>query len=92
MTIERRDGEGLDQLHQAIQTFSNGLADTDRDVGMVAAGLVVWSEVAYDEQGEPYYATLYAATGDQSNPNVSLGLALNLLRTLERDVIGCRCD
>lgn len=90
--IERRDSDGLDQLHQAIQTFSNTLAEDDRQVGMVSAALLVWSEMTYDDQGEPYYATMYAATGDQSNPNVSLGLSVNLLRTLERDIIGCRCD
>lgn len=90
--IERRDHDGLDQLHTAIQAFSNNLAEDDRQVGMVSASIVVWSETGYGDDGEPYYSTMYAATGDQSNPNVSLGLALNLLRTLERDIIGCRCD
>jgi hypothetical protein len=87
--IERADGGPLDELHAAIQSFSNGLADNDSDVGVVMNALVVWEEVSFDDDGTPQRATFYAATGDQATPNGSLGLSLNLLRTLEHDVIRC---
>jgi hypothetical protein len=90
--IERRDSDNLDQLHTAIQAFSNGLCTEASQAGMVAAALVVWTEITYSDDGTPAYETMYAATGDQTNPNVGLGLALNLLRTLERDIIGTGCE
>ena len=79
----------LEELHAAVQTFSNSLADTDRDVGMVTAAVVVWEETSSDTDGDVRYSTLYASTGDGGGrPSVALGLALNLLTTLKRDVIG----
>lgn len=86
--IDKAEGP-LDDLHAAIQAFSNHLADDESDVGVVMNALVVWEEVSFGDDGSTRRATLYAATGDQATPNISLGLALNLLRTIERDVIGC---
>lgn len=87
--IDKAEGGPLEDLHAAIQAFSNSLADDESDVGMVMNSLVVWEEVSFAEDGTTQRATLYAATGDQATPNGSLGLALNLLRTLEHDVIRC---
>lgn len=80
----------LDQLHAAVQTFSNALADDSAEgVGMVTAALVVWEETSYDRDGDVRYSTLYASTGDSGGrPAVALGLAANLLHTLKRDIIG----
>lgn len=91
--IERADESdgAVDELHTAVQAFSNRLADGDAQaVAMVSHSLVVWEETSYGEDGVQR-ATLYAATGDGSTPAGALGLALNLLRTLERDIVGCRC-
>lgn len=87
--IERADGGPLGDLHAAVQAFSNAMADDPDEVGVVMNGLVVWEEVSFGEDGDPQRQTLYAATGDQCTPSGSLGLALNLLRTLEHDIIGC---
>lgn len=86
------DSTPLDTLHAAIQAFSNSLADDTTEVGVVMAALVVWEEVSFSDDGETQRATHYAATGDQATPNGSIGLATNLLRTLERDIVGCSCE
>jgi hypothetical protein len=90
--IGHNDGGPLDKLHEAIQAFSNALADDQEDVGVVMSSLIVWEEVGFTDDGTSCRAVHYAATGDQATPSSSLGLALNLLRTLERDIIGCRCE
>lgn len=83
----------LEALHKAIQTFSNELAEGDPDdVGMVTNALVVWEESSYSDDGQIRYATHYATTGGGSTPSACLGLAANLLRTLERDIVPIRCS
>lgn len=81
----------LDQLHAAIQTFSNTLADDATDAGMVSVAIVVWEEASFDEDGTVSRRTFYAATGDVATPASCLGLAHNLVTTLERDLVPCRC-
>jgi hypothetical protein len=80
----------LDDLHAAVQTFSNHLADDSTETGVVTQALIAWEEVTFDDDGTPRYTVLYAATGE-ANPSRSVGLAYHLLKTLQRDLIGCDC-
>ena len=80
----------LEELHAAVQTFSNAMANDDTQAGVVTQALVVWEEVSFDEDGTARYMNLYAATGE-ANPSRSLGLSFYLLKTLQRDLIGCDC-
>lgn len=93
MPLERSNssGEALEKLLTAVQEFSNALASDESQVGVVTNGLVVWEEVSFSEDGTPARETLYAAIGDQATPTNSLGLAVQLLKTLERDIVGCNC-
>lgn len=54
--------------------------------------IVVWEKASFDSDGQQQRATSYACLGDQGTPTAALGLALHLLRTLERDIIGCSCE
>lgn len=82
----------LDDLHAAVQTFSNHLADNPDDAAVVNSALIVWEETSFDlNDGDVRRQILYAAAGDSVTPAHSLGLAVHLLRTLERDIVGCDC-
>lgn len=80
----------LDDLHAAVQAFSNHMADDSSETGVVTQALVAWEEVSFDDDGTPCHRVLYAATGE-ANPSRSIGLAYHLLKTLQRDLIGCDC-
>jgi hypothetical protein len=69
------DVEPLDELHTAIQAFSNALATDPDGVGVINHALVVWEETSYHEDGTPSRALYYAATGPAASPASSLGLA-----------------
>lgn len=81
----------IDTLHAAVQAFSNTLTDDAGDAGIVTNSLVVWEEASYSDDGSVVRGVYYAATGDSATPSASLGLAVNLLRTLEQDIIPCKC-
>lgn len=74
--IERADSSGLDELHAAIQTYSNGLADSSDDVGVVGQAITVWEETSYGENGVERQV-LYTVSGDGWTTSGSLGLALH---------------
>lgn len=88
------DEAPLESLHTAVQTFSNALADSEAEAGMVTAALVVWEELSYDSDGKPQYLAMYASTGDSGGrPAVALGLASFGLQRLKAVVAGdCECE
>ncbi len=95
MTIDRAPDDAgeleatpLEVLHLAIQTFSNSLCTDSSQVGLVTAGLVVWEESQFDEDGDTARSVHYAATGDGSTPGLSIGLAYIGLERVSSDVLG----
>jgi len=68
-------GSRIDQLHAAVQAFSNSLADDTSEVGLVQHALIVWEETTFDEDGSQTRSLHYAVTGDAAGLASSLGLA-----------------
>lgn len=87
--------DALAELHAAIQTFSNALADSTDQSGIVGHAVIAWEESSFDEDGDLRRQILYAASGDAASPAATMGLASLLLEQLRADIVSprsCCCE
>ncbi len=83
------DSKNIDDLHAAVQRFSNAISDTPEESALVGQALVVWEETHFhDNDPTPCRQIMYSATGDGATPAGALGLAVYALEQLKIDLVG----
>lgn len=74
-------------LNQAVQDFSNAICEDASQQGIVTQALVVWEEVSFNENGDPFRRVYYAVPGENFALSGAIGLCVMGLEQLKGDIL-----